>query len=34
VGDPEEEVSDKEHRVAAAIEEEALLLPNEERTLH
>jgi len=32
--DPGEEVSDEEHRVAAAIEEQALSLPDEEWTLH
>jgi len=31
VGDPREKVSDEEHRVAVAVEEEALSLPNEER---
>jgi len=34
VRDPGEEISDKEHRVAFAIEEEALSLANEEMTLH
>jgi len=33
VGDPAEEVSDEEHRVAAVIEEETLSLPDEEKTL-
>ena len=30
----EKEVSDEEHQVAAAVEEEVLSLPDEERTLH
>jgi len=34
VEDPGEEISDEEHRVAAIIEEDALSLPDEERTLH
>jgi len=34
VRDSGEEVSNEEHQVAAAIEEEALLLPDEEMTLH
>ena len=34
MGDPGEEISDKKYRVASAIEEEALSLPGEERTLH
>jgi len=34
VRNPGEEISDEEYRVAAAIEEEALSLPDEERTLH
>jgi len=34
VGDSGEEVSDKEYRVAVTIEEEALSLPDDERTLH
>jgi len=34
VGDPREEISEEEHRVAAAIEEEVLSLPDEERTLY
>jgi len=34
VRDPGEEISDKEHRVAFAIEEEVSLLSDEERTLH
>jgi len=34
VGDPGEEISDEEHQVTAAIEEEVLSLPDEEMTLH
>ena len=34
MGDPEEKVSDEEHRVTVVVEEEALSLPDEERTLH
>jgi len=34
VEDLGEEISDKKHRVAFAIEEEALSLPDEEMTLH
>jgi len=34
VGDPGEKESDKNHRVAVIVEEEALSLPDEERTLH
>ena len=34
MGDPEEEISDKEHRVAFAIEGDALSLLDEERSLH
>ena len=34
MGDPGEEESNEEHRVAAAIEEDALSLPDEVRTLH
>ena len=34
VRDPGEKVSDEENRVAVAVEEKALSLPDEERTLH
>ena len=34
MGDPGEEISDKEHRVAFAIKEEALSVSDEERTLY
>jgi len=30
IGDPEEKVSDEKHRIAIAIEKEALSFPNEE----
>jgi len=34
MGDPKEKVSDEEHRIAVVVEEEALWLLDEERTLH
>ena len=34
MGNPGEKISDEEHRIAVAVEEEALSLPDEERNLY